>query len=177
MFSEHNGQSPRSVFLFVCLFFSSIVFFQLLSTKRERLQQQRPHGEKVQHPASLFLSAPPFSCGALSALSASKFRISQFFRKALVISPLANSSLLCCFVVLASSRSVRTQRWRRSWCWPSPRTPSCMICMYDKNYHMRERKACLCICVCSRHAPTSSVICVHGSCDSGSISSLRSSSE
>ncbi len=54
----------------------------------------------------------------------------------------------CCF----DAQYIRAQSWRRSWCWPSPCTYSCTICLTI----LTERKACWCVCSC--HEPTSSVI-------------------
>ncbi len=44
--------------------------------------------------------------------------------------------------------------------------------MSDKCYQSKERKACLYVCVCSCHEPTSSVS-VHWSCDSEAISIIK----
>ncbi len=96
---------------------------------------RRLHGEKAQRPASFF-QLPCLFCGA--TLSASKFKISELFRKALVMSLVLFSN---------SSRSVGTQRWRRSWCWSSRCAWSCTICP-TKNIRT-ERGKCVCVFVCS----------------------------
>ncbi len=86
-----------------------------------------------------------FSAAALSTLSNSTFTISKLSRKALVKSTALLSrsgKLLCCLVVSASGRSVRTWRWR-SRCWSSPCTHSCTICQTKTIITVREKPVCV----------------------------------
>ncbi len=126
-------------------------FFQLLSMRRERLQQQG--AAQKRRSTQRFFCVLRLFCAASSD---SKFKISHIFRTTQVVFS-TSSRPFCCFIVTTSYTSVRTPRLRKKTGVGRFRV-SCLIC--PKKHHNRERKARLCVCVCSCHLPTSCVICV-----------------
>ncbi len=136
---------------------------------------RQPHGAKARCPASFLRVLHLFCLAGLSGSSTLKCKISQLFRKALVTSLTlfsTGSRSLCCVVVSRSSRSFRTQRWRRTWHLPSPCTRSHTMCLTKTIF-------CFFVCVCLCHAPTYSFApCLFtGAVIAGPSSKLSSSSK
>ncbi len=126
-----------------CSFLSASIFLQLFCMRSVCISR-RLHREKAQRPASFFWALWLFCI---------KFKMSPLFRKALVMLP--------ALFVSTSGRLVWTQRWRRSWCWPSGR-------MSDK-VTKREKPVCVFVFVYVVHPHPSCSVSLHVRRDRGSF--------
>ncbi len=165
-----QGQCPHSIF-----FLSASIFTQLFSM-RERLQQQA--AEKKRSAQHLFFWMPHLFCLAgLSATSISKFKTSALFRKVLLTSLRPFQQAVNGFVVVsASGRSVRTHKWRRSWCWRL-RVPGAVRYVRQKLSEQKVKFVCVFEFVHVMHPRPPRSMSVRFSCNSRSIPWLSSSSE